>query len=191
MKTTYYKNLNIPNLFNPCYQDIIINKSIEKKLPNSDINIEFIEWLESLNIGVHNCRFFGALPYFKNPLHKDISYDSELSNRFTDCVKLNLIYNSVNSNMIWYELNPDKTSEIVINKVGERLKIYKENDCHVLFETIADGPACLFNGAVIHTMNNGNSTRHCYSMPLINLTTRIRLTWDEANKMLGSYMSSH
>jgi len=160
-------------------------------LPINDINIEFKEWLASLTIGLDSCRFFGAEPGDKYGLHKDISYASELSNRVTDCVKINLIYNSNNSKMMWYELKPDRSSRVIHNKVGEKLKIYNEEDCDVVFEENTNGPAHLINGMIIHTLLNGNSTRHCYSMPLVNLTTKIRLTWDEANKMLSPYVLNH
>ena len=191
MQNIYCKKLQIPNIFVQCYQDIKIDKSLEKILPINDINIEFKEWLASLNIGLDSCRFFSAEPGDKYVLHKDISYASELSNRVTDCVKINLIYNSNNSKMKWYELKPDRSSSVVYNKVGEKLKIYNEEDCDVVFEEDTNGPACLINGMIIHTLLNGNSTRHCYSMPLVNLTTKIRLTWDEANIMLSPYILTH
>jgi hypothetical protein len=189
MSNIYYQELNIPNIFVQCYQDIKINKSFEKILPIDDINIEFKEWLASLNIGVDNCRFFSALPYHKYTLHKDVSYVSELSNRITDCVKINLIYNSTNSKMCWYSLKPDRSPSFIYNKVGERIKIYNEEDCNFIFEASANGPACLVNGMIIHTLLNGNSKRDCYSMPLINLTTKKRLTWQEANIMLAEYIN--
>jgi hypothetical protein len=191
MQNIYCKKLQIPNIFVQCYQDIKIDKSLEKILPTNDINIEFKEWLASLNIGLDSCRFFSALPYHQNALHKDISYASELSNRVTDCVKINLIYNSNNSKMKWYELKPDRSSRVIYNKVGEKLKTYYEEDCDVVFEADTNGPAHLINGMIIHSLLNGDSIRHCYSMPLVNLTTNIRLTWDEANKMLSSYMLNH
>jgi hypothetical protein len=191
MQNIYCKKLQIPNIFVQCYQDIKIDKSLEKILPINDINIEFKEWLASLNIGLDSCRFFSAEPGAKYPLHKDISYASELSNRVTDCVKINLIYNSNNSKMKWYSPQPSKSPNIIRNAVGELLKIYNETDCDVVFEADTDGPAHLINGMIIHTLLNGNSTRHCYSMPLVNLTTKIRLTWDEANKMLSPYVLNH
>lgn len=86
MQNIYYKELQIPNLFVPCYQDIKIDKSFEKILPTNDINIEFKEWLASLHIGLDSCRFFSALPYYTYTLHKDIGYASKLANRVTDCV---------------------------------------------------------------------------------------------------------
>lgn len=191
MQNIYCKKLQIPNIFVQCYQDIKIGKSLEKILPINDINIEFKQWLASLNIGLDSCRFFSAEPGNKYVLHKDISYNSELSNRVTDCVKINLIYNSDNSKMKWYELKPDRSSSVVYNKVGQKLKIYNEEDCDVVFEEDTNGPAHLINGMIIHTLLNGNSTRHCYSMPLVNLTTKIRLTWDEANKMLSPHILNH
>jgi hypothetical protein len=189
MSNIYYQELNIPNLFLPCYQDIKINKSFEKILPINDINIEFKEWLAFLNIGLTDCRFFSALPYHKYTLHKDVSYIGELSKQIVDCVKINLIYNSNNSKMRWYSLKPDITPSITRNKVGETIKIYNEEDCNFIFEANTNGPVCLVNGMIIHTLFNGNSTRHCYSMPLINLTTKKRLTWHEANIMLAEYIN--
>lgn len=192
MQNIYCKKLQIPNIFVQCYQDIKIDKSLEKILPTNDINIEFKEWLASLNIGLDNCsRFFSAFPYHKYTLHKDIGYASELAKRVTDCVKINLIYNSNNSKMKWYSLKPDRFPRVIQNKVGEDLNTYNEEDCDVLFEAETNGSAYLINGMVIHTLINGNSTRHCYSMPLVNLTTRVRLTWDEANAILGPYISNH
>jgi hypothetical protein len=192
MQNIYCKELQLPDLFVQCYQDINNTLSLEKVLPISDINIEFRDWLASLNIGLDNCsRFFSAFPYHKYTLHKDISYASEVSKRVTDCVKINIIYNSRESRMKWYSLKPDKAPRFIPNKVGEKLRIYNEEDCDVLFEAETNGSAYLINGMVIHTLINGNSTRHCYSMPLVNLTTRVRLTWDEANAILGPYMSNH
>jgi hypothetical protein len=166
---------------------MLFDRSVEMHLPLSHINKDFKDWLAFLNIGLNSCRFFSAKPYHKYTLHKDVNYLNE--HIIKDCVKINLIYNAENSRMIWYEELCNTLPTIIVNKVGEKLRIYKEENCSQVYETIADGPACLINGMHIHTLINGNSTRHCYSMPLINLTTKKRLTWDEASIMLAEYIN--
>lgn len=188
MNNTLYQELQIPDLFVPCYKDKIFDRSVEMHLPLININKEFKYWLASLNIGLNSCRFFSAEPGHKYTLHKDISYSTETAGMITNCVKLNLIYNASNSKMIWYEEISNVAPTIVRNKVGDELRIYKKEQCSVIFESKVVGPACLINGLVIHTMINGNTTRHCYSLPLIDLTTNNRLTWDDAVNRLSRYI---
>lgn len=90
--------------------------------------------------------------------------------------------------MIWYALKPDKSTYFIHNKVGEKIQIYNKDDCNIVFESAANGPACLINGMIIHTLHNGNSTRHCYSMPLTDLTTKKRLSWAKATERLSGYI---
>ena len=191
MNNTLYRELQIPNLFVPYYNNKIFNKSIEINLPVSLINKEFKNWLASFNIDLIDCRFFSARPGHKYTLHKDISWAAEKFYKITECVKINLIYNASNSKMIWYEENSEVVPIIVKNKAGEKLRIYKEEHCSVIFESEVVGPACLVNGMAIHTMVNGNTTRHCYSLPLIDLTTRNRLTWDDTVSRLSDYIKQH
>lgn len=188
MHNIFYRSLKIPDLFVPCYKDVIFEQSVERHLPLAHINDDFKDWLRSLNIGLSNCRFFSALPYHKYTLHKDVSYSNEQT--IKNCVKINIIYNAENSRMKWYKENPNVLPTIIDNKVGEKLRIYKEEDCSQVYETEADGPSCLINGIHIHTLINGGLTRHCYSMPLVNFTTRIRLTWEEAEELLADYIIS-
>lgn len=191
MNDNLYQELQIPNLFVPCYNNKIFGKSIEIALPVSLINKEFKNWLASLNISLRDCRFFSAEPGHKYTLHKDISWRAEKFYKITDCVKINLIYNASNSKMIWYKENSDAVPIVINNKVGEELRIYKEEQCSVIFESRVVGPACLVNGMAIHTMVNGNTTRHCYSLPLIDLTTKNRLTWDSAVNRLSKYIKQY
>ena len=188
MQNIFYRSLKLPNLFVPYYNDASFGHSVERHLPLAHINKEFRDWLESLNIGLSHCRFFSALPYHKYKLHKDVGFEQEKT--IKDCVKINIIYNAENSRMRWYEEKPDILPTIIVNKVGEKLRIYKEEDCLPVYETASDGPACLINGMHIHTLINGSITRHCYSMPLVNFTTRIRLTWEEAEEILSDYIDS-
>ena len=189
MNNNVYRELQIPNLFIPYYKDMVFNSSVEMRLLLSQINADFINWLTTLNIGVRNCRFFSAEPSDKYVLHKDIDWNNEKNKTFNDCVKLNIIYNASNSKMIWYEERPGLVPNIIRNAVGEELRTYNKENCSVVFESLVIGPSCLVNGMVIHTMINGNTTRHCYSLPLIDLTTSNRLTWDDAVNRLSKYIN--
>jgi hypothetical protein len=76
----------------------------EKPFYSRILDKDFINWLTDLDLFVYDCRVFNAAPLVRYSPHKDITYKSEIEKKHTDCVKINIIFNSVNSKMIWYRL---------------------------------------------------------------------------------------
>lgn len=160
----------------------------EKPFSSHVLDKEFLDWLTYLGVFVQDCRVFNAAPLVRYRPHKDISYISEIQKKHTDCVKINIIFNSVNSKMIWYRLKENESPLISKNTVGEKLYVYPDNIIDQIYEAETDGPAILINGMEIHTLHNGNSHRLCLSMPLFNVNSGKRITWNEAEEIFKDYL---
>ena len=90
MENLYCQHLSIPvdflcNLIPDCsqYQEVPLYKQM--------INREFNDWLETMNLEIgEGGRFFNSLP---NQVYK-MHIDKQLSSAHTDCVKINIIFDS-------------------------------------------------------------------------------------------------
>ena len=180
----YYAAINIPVPFIP---PINIHRGFhEVELDRNTINKEFMDWLADVNLTFFHGRYFSSPPNKLYRLHSDINKaDTE-----TECVKLNIIFDSFDTSMSWYALQPNKSEIISKNTLGEEIFYYDKNDCNVL-HTISVNTNCLLNGSVIHDLTNGNNNgvnRHCFSMILCKLDSKERLKWSDIEQHFGIHM---
>lgn len=191
VENIYHHKLNIPVLFVNVMEgeQFSTTRQTELKLQNNLVNTEFLDWLATLGLTIRDSRFFNAPPFIKYEPHKDISLMSELRKRYTSCIKLNIIFNSVDSTMSWYTLKKFAIPIVSMNPVGEKLHKYPLTILDKTFEADVNGPASLINGLEIHTLHNGPTTRQCFSMPLHHKTTGIRITWSESIEIFKNYLT--
>ena len=177
----YHFNLNLPVPFIP-YE---VAPSPFKEVP-MDINLvnkEFVEWLESIGLTFYMGRFFKSPPFVNYALHID-------GKAAKDCVKINLVFDSSDTIMNWYEPLPGYNGTIKPNPLGESVVYYEKERCKILHSAQVNSH-CVINGNVVHDLKNGlnhGQTRKCYSIFLIDAKTSDRLKWDNAMKIFKPYM---
>jgi hypothetical protein len=183
MKKFYY--INLPVKFDRFQVDNFIDDGTSKEIPMelNKVNSEFIDWLHSLGLSMNMGRFFHVLPHHKMRLH----IDSKDNGPYKNCVKMNIVFNSVGTIMKWWELKPDKQKMTYVNGVGEIITGYNEEDCYVIDEGIIDQPI-IFDGMTIHNLVNGSTLRNCYSLYLTKFETGERITWEEAPNIFKDYI---
>jgi hypothetical protein len=191
IENIFCKKLSLPIPFNPVnlnsYQ--IQSKTTRESPFQSDIlNVEFIDWLKQFDLFVNDCRVFNAPPLVRYDPHKDISFIPDLLKLHSDCVKINVVYNSVNSKMIWYKLKKNMSPKVVTNRVGDKINVYPIDILDQIYEAETDSSSMLINGMEIHTLHNGTTHRLCFSMPLFNLSNRKRISWDKAVNIFKDYL---
>ncbi|CAB4133553.1 hypothetical protein UFOVP257_275 [uncultured Caudovirales phage] len=186
----YHYNINLPVVFNPI--DIypsgtVFSKTVEMKIDNVQIekeNFELVAWLKSLGLCIEGGRYFESTPHVKYKIHVD-SPDSV-------AVKLNFIYSSFNSEMIWYELLPNQTGVAYTNISDEVLPWYEYNQVKEVYKVNTD-THCLINAGAIHQLINSDNhgvNRKCYSLKLQFIDKNKKLTWDNAVEILKEYVGS-
>ena len=195
MENRFHRNIDIPVEFNPFIvkntDDSITDRMIEKSINLLDLknsNPQFIDWLDSLNLKVSKGRYFESLPEAVYDLHVD-DYRPAVKN----IVKLNFIFSSHGSEMIWYELLPGFEAVPCINALGEYMPKYPEHHVKEVYRHPAD-THCLIDGRHIHTLKNSknqDTNRICYSLFLMHSTaTDKKLDWDSAIDILSPYIKN-
>jgi hypothetical protein len=189
IENIFCKKLNLPIPFKTTKPISSYKKYVrESHFDPLDANQTFLEWIDNLNLYLADCRVFNALPFVWYDPHKDISIESEALKRHVDCIKINIIFNANGSKMIWYKLKQGAVPFFIKNRVGEMIKVYPYKIIDPVYEANTDDPAILINGMEIHTLQNGDTHRMCFSMPLYNKMTKKRISWDEANEILKDYL---
>jgi hypothetical protein len=185
MNNHYHRCITVPVDFK---STLIFNQSNYQEIPfdKKSINSEFNDWLESLGLEIGNdSRFFNSLPSQIYKMH----IDKKLSSSHRDCVKLNMIFDSYQTVMNWYQLFPGKSGHEELNKIGHPLIRYRSDDVSLIYSAEVNRP-CIINAMIIHDLINGDNlgmTRKSYSMPLIDIKSGTRITWKEAENRFEGY----
>ena len=160
------------------------------------INDEFNDWLRSVGLMIDDewSRYFHSFPHQRYGIHAD----SKIS--YLPRTKLNIIFDSYGSEMVWYKYEPkNKKRNIILMEHsapipnGEKLnpaiiRNYSNDDCQEIFRTKVD-THCLIDGARIHTLINSDNrgvSRRCYSLTLLNVVDKTPITFDMAKQLLSS-----
>jgi hypothetical protein len=144
------------------------------KMVRSDVNPEFHDWIESFGLRIKSSesRFFISNPYQQYSIHADSS------NPTIHKTKLNIMFNSFGTEMIWFKA---KNESFYNDQMG--IRVYPKHNCTEIFKTLVDTP-CLINGSQIHTLVNSDNRglqRRCYSLCLANLKTNELVTFEKAS----------
>jgi hypothetical protein len=183
---TYHVNINIPVPFVP--NKVEDHTTIGEVSVTADIiNKEFVDWLVSIGLTIECVRFFGSKPYSKYRIHVD---GQGLSTKL-HCVKLNLVFDSSDTIMKWYEMLPEYNGDFLPNSLGEPTKFYDPTKCNVLYSSPVNSH-CILNAGIPHDLTNRlnhRKMRKCYSIFLIKTGSLTRLTWDEALILFEPYIT--
>ena len=156
----------------------------ELKISSNLLNTEFNQWLDNLGLSIcsNSSRFFSRPPNHPGSIHVD-AFDRAAT-------KLNFVYDSYKCKMNWYELLPNKTSKEIVNSRNEKIRAFYKEDCRVIHTTLVDG-TCLLNAQIPHQViigENQGKFRKCYSLNLIDKTTKTKLNWNHAMKIFNSFI---
>lgn len=177
----YHCNINIPVPFIDYEQDY--DKFKEIVVDQTRVNSEFIDWLNNLGLSFFNARFFNSLPYQKYPLHIDGKADLE-------CTKLNIVFDSYDSVMNWYQPLDGYLGNYHKNNVGEYIPVFEKHKCRIVHSARVD-TTCIMQGHIIHDLQNqynNGKCRKCYTFFLLDSKTQNRLTWDRALDVFQNYL---
>lgn len=176
----YHFNIKLPIGFTHYMEEFTTFNQID--LNKRDIDKEFIDWLNSLGVSFASGLFFNSLPNMDYELHVD-------GNKITDCIKLNVIFDSSDTIMNWYE--PQEGYSGIINKNFQNDDIlwWEKDRCNLVYSASVNS-SCILNAGVVHDLHNGHNDgkiRKCYSLILIDNKTKRRLTWKEALEIFSDF----
>lgn len=171
-------NINVPAIFTP-FETINSDEFVEKLCDLAQVNTEFLKWLGNFGIGITKCIFFNTPSKYETKIHIDGLLDN---NKPFNCAKINMIYNSTDSTMRWYQALPGhEAGTIQKNSLQKSVQYWSKDQCQVT-ESHTANSHCIINGAKIHDLVNGDnnlSSRQCYSLILKDKVTGMNLTWIE------------
>lgn len=181
MINDYVIDINLPVQFIP--HEFLDTGHYEERLITPElVNHDFHLWLKSLDLKIDPMfsRFFSRTPSHLGNIHVD--------NFIQHSTKINIIYDSFNSLITWYDLLPNKSYTKIANSQGEIIAAYDPNDCERLYSRTVN-KTCLFNGKIPHRVQvgtNNNKSRKCYSLLLLDKNDN-RISWDDAMKIFAPY----
>jgi len=143
----------------------------------------FFEWLN--DYGITCCsrwsRYFHSKPHEIYNIHADSISENQPK------TKINIIFDSYDTIMKWYELKPIYKRLPETMFVQGVIRIYKPNQCKEVFQTQVNSN-CIIDGSKIHTLINGDNQgkkRKCFSFALKSLKTDRLLSFEESVDLLG------
>lgn len=155
------------------YYHIFINKD--------QINKEFNNWLASYDLEVSWGLFLNSAPMGFYTPHLE---EKELGG---NCVKLNMIYNSSDTKMKWYDLLPGEKGEAKPNMYGSSVFRADPAKCEIVHEAEVN-EHCILDAGTIHGLNNGpnnGNDRQCYSLVLKRISQNKLASWDDVVEILS------
>jgi len=178
----YHQNLAIPVPFSPKEMNMTDNVLglYRSRFLKNQINEEFLTWLYSLNLDLEE----GRILHMKTDRYTNYTIHTDSPNDSINRVNINMIYDSIDSDMIWYEC--EKNSES-FSQDG-RLRYY--NNGEKIYETKCN-THCLVNTGIPHRVINSQyqtKPRHCFILCLIHKDTKERMSFQQAENILAPYI---
>ena len=125
-------------------------------------------------------RYFHSKPHDVYNIHADSISENQPK------TKINIIFDSYDTIMKWYELKPIYKRLPDTMFVHGVIRIYKSNQCEEVFQTQVNSN-CIIDGSKIHTLLNGanqGKKRKCFSFALKSLKTDELLSFEESIDIL-------
>lgn len=185
----YCLNLNLPvnldfpsDLPDPTIKDRWTTSNGGRHMPYglSQMNKDFLEFIESLGLFVHFGEYFYTAPNTCLRPHTDTI-------EITDVVKLNWMRGGSDSAMEWYKLKPNKTLQKSKTKINSTFSGSRIEDVDLVYSASVGTPS-LVNVGQIHGVVNFNEPRHVVCAVLGKRRFDLRLEWDEAIKIFQKYV---
>ena len=150
-----------------------------------DINLidpNLINWLDLCKCSIGFAEVFVKEPgvEFAHALHLDgVVFDNH--------VKLNFVVDPGTSVMRWWQLSPGNQCFEKTTIVGTRYLWARRAECTLLAESSLAQPS-LINAGQLHSVDQIDKTRICYSFMLVHKDTKKRVLWSDIGSMFGEYV---
>jgi hypothetical protein len=200
MKNIFHRNINPPVEFvdvdYPITNEVMGFRN--NKIPRDMVNPEFHRWIESLGLYIDDTwgRFFPSTPYQQYGIHAD----SKMS--FLPRTKINIIFDSYGTEMIWYRYEPRPGHRTIIHTEYQQvfsqllplnkntIRIYDPEDCVEVFRTNTD-QHCILDASKIHTLINSDNRgkmRRSFSLTLARLSDKQLVTFEETLERMKDFI---
>jgi hypothetical protein len=181
----YEFKLKLPVEFIPYNLNNLPTVKGEYTLDKNLINQEFIDFLSTLNLSIDYAKYFYSVPHQRYAPHTDITVAQQST--ITENVKLNFVSGGAGSEMIWYSLKPGRESYHYKNTQKVLCVGYRDEDLIEEHRAIIGWPS-LLDAQTIHTLQNANENRRCWSFTLQDNITKKRISWDDAIEIFKDYI---
>ena len=141
----------------------------------SQLNNEFVEYLNNLNLHIAFVEVFYTKPNIITDIHIDASPG--------DITKINFIYNGLGSKMVWYKPINDTCGEKKITSVDSNYVAFNKDEVTPIYADTLDKPSIVQVG-VPHNIINDNQARHCLSIVITENDQRV--TMERAIEIFGA-----
>ncbi len=174
-----FRYIKLP--FEMTFEEPDFNGKVHATYPREKI-VQLEEWLNSFGLTVGFSEVFKKYPGYNYPnsLHLD-GYE------FDDHVKINFVVNAGSSTMAWWRIKPGYQYRNLTTVVGTGYLWAPKEECDLVAEENLARPA-LVNAGMLHSVENIDTERLCYSFMLKNKKTQRRLLWDNAVSILKDYL---
>ena len=197
MSNPYHRSIKLPVEFvdvdYPITEEVLGFKN--NLIPRDMINPEFHKWIESL--GLYVDPKWGR--YFHSHPHQVYSIHADSKESIKPRVKLNLIFDSYDTEMIWYKIKEEDNikDKRILNtiytmraKTITTIRNYNENNCVEIYRTKVNDH-CILDSAKIHSLINGENqgkNRRCFSLTLARLSDKELITFEETLDKMKDYI---
>lgn len=186
MANNYYYYLNLPFEFNRKLPDfgnkghIVLNKSEVPK---------FESWLNHLGLTIRHADVFRKHPGWPDTRQlKDRATIHIDGHSFDDHAKINFVYNSGNSRIVWYKLKPGKETFSDHSGAYTPSRSAWADDCVQVESALTNRPM-LVNVGQLHDVNNVDTVRYCFSFQLAPLgKPEKKIYWNEVEHYFNKYI---
>lgn len=189
MQNSYYYYLNLPFKFNRKLPDF--GEKNHVVFTKTDVP-KFEEWLNSIGLTVRHADVFRKQPGWPETRHlKDRATIHIDGHSFDDHAKINFVYNSGNSRIVWYKLKPGCESFPDQSGAYTPSRSAWADDCVEVESARTDRPM-LVNVGQLHDVRDVDLTRYCFSFQLAPLDQpHKKIYWGELENYFGKYISTN
>lgn len=146
----------------------------------SDMNKDFLDFVESLGLFVHFGEYFYTAPYSRLHPHTDTI-------EITNVVKLNWMRGGAGSSMEWYKLKPGEVLKRRTTKINSQFSATTRDKVECIHSALVGTPS-LVNVGQLHGVINSSEPRHVVCAVLGRRKFTDRLEWDKAIKIFENYV---
>lgn len=182
----YYYYLNLPFTFNrevPPFVDtghVLLNRQDVPK---------FEAWLNTIGLTIRHVDVFCKLPGWpETRKRKDRATIHIDGYEFDDHVKINFVYNSGSSKIVWYKLKEGCSSFSDTSGAYTPSRSAWPDDCYPVESALTNRPM-LVNVGQLHDVIDVDTKRICFSFQLGPLDCPSRkLYWNEVHNYFGNFI---
>lgn len=179
MEHKCFRYIKLP--FEMNFKDPEFNGKYHITYPRENI-VELEQWVDQFGLRIGFSEVFKKYPGYNYPnaLHLD-GYE------FNNHVKLNFIINPGKSTMAWWRIKPGRQYKDLTTVVGTGYYWAQKEDCDLVVEENLIKPA-LVNAGMLHSIENIDTERICFSFMLKYKNNNQKLLWDQAMEIFKDYI---